>query len=102
MKILVFDKYLGYKVGGAQRSLHILLSSLSGDVKLLGCEVKNTYNAERFKLKNLSVERFGITEIGRFPYLEYWWNRGKIKKIISQEKADLLITQGLWGAIAVR
>ena len=34
-KILVFDKFIGYRIGGAQNSLQLLLKNLKGDFKFL-------------------------------------------------------------------
>jgi glycosyltransferase involved in cell wall biosynthesis len=102
MKIIVFDKYLGYQVGGAQNSLHTLLKELKGDSKFLGCDVKKAFSAEKYKLPEWEVERMKIKEFPRFPYFEYWLNRKKVGEFIKNQKADLLITQGLYGALAVR
>jgi len=102
MKIIVFDKYLGYQVGGAQNSLHTLLKELKGDSKFLGCDVKKAFSAEKYKLPEWEVERLKIKEFPRWPYFEYWLNRKKVGEFIKSQKADLLITQGLYGALAVR
>jgi glycosyltransferase involved in cell wall biosynthesis len=101
MRILIFDKFLGYQIGGAQNSLHYLLKNLKGDFKFLGCDVKKSFSAEKYKLSNWEVERVEIKEFPKFPYFEYWYNRKRVKKFIASQKADLLITQGLWGTIAV-
>lgn len=101
MKILVFDKYLGYQVGGAQNSLHTLLKNLKGDFKFLGCDVNRSFSAQKYKLSEWEVERIQIKEFPKFPYFEYWYNRKRIKEFILSQKADLLIAQGLWGAIAI-
>lgn len=101
MKIIVFDKFLGYQVGGAQNSLHTLLKNLKGDFKFLGCDAKRAFSAEKYKLSEWDVERIKIKEFPRFPYFEYWYNRKRVEKFIASQKADLLITQGLWGAIAI-
>lgn len=101
MKILVFDKYLGYQMGGAQNSLHSLLKELKGDFKFVGCDVKKSFFAEKYKLSDWKVERIKIKEFPKFPYFEYWFNRKRIKKFILAQEADLLITQGMWGALAV-
>lgn len=101
MKILVFDKYLGYQVGGAQNSLHALLKELKGDFELIGCNAQKSFSAEKYKLSNWEVERVKIREFPKFPYLEYWFNRNRIKKFISSQKADLLITQGICGSLAI-
>lgn len=101
MKILVFDKYLGYQVGGAQNSLHTLLKNLKGDFKFLGCDVNKSFSAQKYKLSEWEVERIQIKEFPKFPYFEYWLNRRRVKKFIKNQKADLLIAQGLWGAIAI-
>lgn len=101
MKILVFDKFLGYQIGGAQNSLHYLLKNLSGDFEFLACEVKKAFLAEKYKLEDWEVERVKIKEFPRFPYFEYWLNRQKIQKFIAGKKGDLLMAQGLWGAIAI-
>lgn len=100
-KILVFDKFLGYNVGGAQRSLHQLIKGLDRPCILIGCEAKR-FNAQKHTVDQLQVERIGIRHIPRFPYLEYWLNRGSIRKCIMAHAADLLITQGIYGAIAAR
>ena len=101
MKILVFDKYLGYQVGGAQNSLHTLLKNLKGDFEFLGCDIKRSFSAEKYKLSEWNVKRVEIKEFPKFPYFEYWLNRKRIKEFILSQKADLLIAQGLWGAIAI-
>jgi len=101
MRILIFDKFLGYQIGGAQNSLHYLLKNLKGDFRFLGCDVKRAFLAEKYKLSEWEVERVKIKEFPRCPYFEYWYNRKKVKEFITSQKADLLITQGLWGAIAV-
>jgi len=111
VKILVFDKFLGYQVGGAQSSLHYLLKNLKGDFEFFGCEVKEAFGADKYKIDanilmntndtNRGIERISIRECPRFPYFEYWLNRKKIQKFIAGQKADLLMAQGLWGAIAI-
>ena len=101
MKILVFDKFIGYRIGGAQNSLQLLLKNLKGDFKFLGCDVKKSFSAEKYKLPEWEVERIKIKEFPRFPYFEYWYNRKRIKNFIASQKADLLLAQGLWGAIAI-
>lgn len=101
MKIIVFDKFIGYRIGGAQNSLHYLLKNLKGSFKFLGCDVKKAFSAEKYKLPEWEVERIKIKEFPRFPYFEYWYNRKRIKKFIASQKADLLMAQGLWGAIAI-
>lgn len=103
MKIVIFDKYFGYNVGGAQRSLHTLVAGLKGqDITFLGCEVKKSFGADRFKIESLPIARFPILECQRFPYLEYLVNRSRIKKYFSNRTEQILITQGLWGAAAAR
>jgi len=37
----------------------------------------------------------------RLPYLEYWLNRGRVRKQLSERTEDILMTQGLEGAAAV-
>lgn len=104
MKVLVFDKYIGYNVGGAQQSLRTLLSGVNlSDISFsyLGCEVSKSFSASKNVTNELAVENFKIFELPRFPYLEYFINRSRIKKAIQSHKADLLVTQGLWGAMAV-
>jgi glycosyltransferase involved in cell wall biosynthesis len=101
MKIIVFDKYLGYQIGGAQNSLHYLLKNLKGDFRFLGCDVKKSFSAEKYKLPEWEVERVKIKEFSGWPYFEYWYNRKRIKKFVASQKADLLMAQGLWGAIAI-
>jgi len=90
MKVIVFDKFIGYRIGGAQNSLQLLLKNLKGD-----------FSAEKYKLPEWEVERVKIKEFPRWPYFEYWYNRKRVKKFIASQKADLLIAQGLWGAIAI-
>lgn len=105
MQILVFDKFLGYNIGGAQRSLHALLDGIRMDgseFTYLGCDVKHSFNANNFKVKNFEVERFKIFELPKLPYYEYLINRPNIKNVILNNKSDILITQGLWGAVAAR
>ena len=99
--IVVFDKFLGYKVGGAEISLEKLLKNLLGDFKFIGCEVQKSFSAKRLKEEKFPVERIKIKEIPKFPYLEYFWNRKKIIKFISQQKGDCLFAQGLSGCLAI-
>jgi glycosyltransferase involved in cell wall biosynthesis len=101
MKIIVFDKFIGYRIGGAQNSLQLLLKNLKGDFRFLGCDVKKSFSAEKYKLPEWEVERVKIKEFPRWPYFEYWYNRKRVKKFIASQKADLLMAQGLWGAIAI-
>jgi glycosyltransferase involved in cell wall biosynthesis len=101
MKIIVFDKFIGYRIGGAQNSLQLLLKNLKGDFRFLGCDVKKAFSAEKYKLPEWEVERVKIKEFPRWPYFEYWYNRKRVKRFIASQKADLLMTQGLWGAIAI-
>jgi len=101
-KILVFDKFLSYKTGGAQLSLNTLLSSFpNNDFKYLGCEVKKSFSAGRLEESPFSVEKIKIREIPRFPYLEYCLNKRRIKKVVKKERADLLIVQGFWAPLAL-
>lgn len=101
-KILIFDKYLGYNVGGAQKSLHELLKKMSGDFVYLGCVVKKSFNAGKNKIDDLPIDRFKVVECGRFPYLEYFLQRRIIKKNIQKQNANILITQGISGAVGAR
>jgi glycosyltransferase involved in cell wall biosynthesis len=101
MKVIVFDKFIGYRIGGAQNSLQLLLKNLKGDFRFLGCDVRKAFSAEKYKLPEWEVERVKIKEFPRWPYFEYWYNRKRVKKFIASQKADLLIAQGLWGAIAI-
>ena len=101
MKIIVFDKFLGYKVGGAQWSLRTLLKNLSGNFKFIGCEVEKGFSAKRLKEENVSVERIKIKEVPRFPYFEYFLNRKKISQFISKQKGDCLFSQSLWAPLAI-
>lgn len=103
MKIIVFDKYFGYNVGGAQHSLHTLVAGLKEqDIIFAGCEVKKSFGAGRLKIESLPVIRFPILECQRFPYLEYLFNRSRLKRYFSNRTEKVLITQGLWGAAAAR
>lgn len=102
MGILVFDKYLGYNVGGAQKSLYFLLVNSNLSFEYLGCNVDKSFNASNNKNCDIQVERFNIFELQKFPYIEYCLNRNKIKKIIKSKRNGILITQGLWGAVAAR
>lgn len=109
MKIIIFDRFLGYNIGGAQKSLHFLIEKLissdefsTADFSLLGCEAEKTFSASRHKLDNWQVERIKIMEIPWLPYFEYWLNRKKIKKFIEKQEGDILISQGRYGAIAIR
>ena len=99
--ILVFDKFLGYNVGGAQKSLHALLENVFEDIFYLGCNVKKAFLAEKYKVDKIKVERFNIKEIPKLPYFEYFLNRNVVKKNIKNSKRKILITQGLYGAVAV-
>jgi hypothetical protein len=56
--ILVFDKFLGYNVGGAQRSLHTLVKALPHDdydVHYVGCEVGTVFGAHHNQATGISV-----------------------------------------------
>ena len=101
-KILVFDKFIGYNIGGAQKSLHRLLNKLNFDFVFLGCKVNRAFNASKYLIEDLPVERFLIREFKRFPYFEYWFNRCRVRMEIEKRKEDILFTQGLWGGMAVR
>lgn len=100
-KIIVFDKFLGYKVGGAQWSLETLLKNLSANFKFIGCEVEKGFSAKRLKEENFFVERIKIKECPKFPYFEYFLNRKKIAKFISEQKGDYLFTQSFWAPLAI-
>ena len=100
-KIVVFDKFFGYKVGGAQYSLQTLLKDLSADFKFIGCRVEKGFSANRLKTEDFSVERIKIREFPRFPYFEYFLNRKKLSRFISQQKGDYLFAQSLWAPLAV-
>jgi glycosyltransferase involved in cell wall biosynthesis len=106
MKIIIFDKYLGYQVGGAQKSFHFLIENFKKDFPkndfiLLGCENEKSFSSKRLKIGDWNAERIKIKECPRFPYFEYWFNRKKISEFIKKQEGDIIITQGLWGAIAV-
>ncbi|MFH1790291.1 MAG: glycosyltransferase family 4 protein [bacterium] len=102
MKISVFDKYLGYNVGGAQKSLHALLKESKLEYHFFGCNVVKSFSAYKHKIDGFNVKRINIIEISRFPYIEYFLNRRRAIKFIRTIKSDILITQGMWGAIAAR
>ncbi len=104
IKVLVFDKYLAYNVGGAQQSLRTLIKGMvESDINFIyaGCEVEKSFGAGRNISDELPVEKFKIFEIPRFPYLEYFLNRKRVANAIKKYQADVLVTQGLWGAAAV-
>jgi len=102
--IAIFDKFLGYTVGGAQRSLHRLLRGLSLDTRatLLGCDVQKSFNARKMKDDTWQVERSHIVEFPRFPYFEYWLNRRTLKKLSQSRVEHIMISQGLWGSGVIR
>lgn len=104
--VLVFDKFFGYNVGGAQRSLHTLLRALPPSQFTLhgvGCVVGKEFAAADNSAPGVTVSaRLPIRRLPRLPYLEYVLNRGAIKKFFSARTEDILITQGLWGALAAR
>ncbi len=100
--VVVFDKFIGYQVGGAQMSLQALLDGVSVPKKYIGCRVTRSFAAPQFQ-NTLPVDRFSIREIPRLPYWEYVANRSRIASEIESMASDrdLLITQGLWAAPAV-
>jgi len=100
-KITVFDKFLGYQVGGAYLSLLSLIKNLEAEFRFIGCEVKKTFSAERLKTNELFVERIPIIEISKLPYLEYILNRKKIANFFKKENSEYLFTQGIWGSTAI-
>ena len=100
-KILVFSKFTGYGVGGAQLSFLNLLKNLNADFDFVGCRVKKSFLAERFKINGISVKQIPIIEIPKFPYLEYFLNRNKVAHFFRKEKSNYLFTQGIWGAMAI-
>ncbi len=99
-KIIVFDKFIGYNVGGAQKSLLTLIKESDLDIKFLGCKVKKGFSAEGLK-QDLEVERISIMEIPRFPYLEYALNKKRVENFIKKQKGDILISQSLWASLAL-
>jgi len=99
--IIIFDKFLGYKIGGAQHSFHYLLKNLSGNLRFIGCEVKKSFSAQKYKIKEFPVERLDIKEVSKLPYLEYWLNKRRISRFFSGRKGGFLFTQSLWAPLAI-
>ena len=100
-KILIFDKFLGYGVGGAQHSFHYLLKNLSGKFKFVGCDVKKSFSAPKYKIEDFDVERIPIKEIPRFPYLEFFINRKRVSDFFCKSSGDFLFAQSLWAPLAI-
>lgn len=99
--ILIFSKYLGFNVGGAERSLHTLLEHINFPKEYIGANIKKTYDARSYEV-DIPVKRFTCIEIPRFPYFEYWINRTRIREAIQNTESEILLTQGVWAAAALR
>ncbi len=91
---------MGYAVGGAQKSLEILLGGLKDvSVQLLGCETQ-AFGATQLQEETTDVERMAWIQVPRLPYIEYLINRRRVGRFIHGHHGDVLITQGFWGAPA--
>lgn len=96
---LIFDKYLGYNIGGAERSLHTLIGQMSAPYFLLGCKISKMIDIASKEI-DLPVERFACIELVRFPYIEYLINRRRVARSIAHAAPETLIAQGLWAPAA--
>lgn len=97
-KRIIFDHYLGHRVGGAQASLHALLHKATQPYEGVVLD-KQTYPElvdESIKVTHELPFRSGVT-----PYTTYVKNRKMIADFFSQyDKEDVLVTQGIYGAAA--
>jgi len=94
-EILVFSKYFGYNVGGAERSMVEMLreeEKKGRSVRVVRCERLHTYAAHCRVMQlpdSWSVEPFELPwDMVRFRYLAYALNRKAIARHFAQRAAE--------------
>ena len=109
MIIAAFSKYLGYGVGGAERSLinHLKDVDRQSDVqiKIIYCEGIKAFSASKNHI--IFPDSWQIipikckTNFNRFFFYDYLINRCVLQFFFSDLKADVLYAQNLWAPTAI-
>lgn len=107
-KIYAFSKYIFYSVGGAEKSMHVILNKKSeegNEIVVIGVPEIKSFNSNSFKMQlNTKWKRLEIKfifQFNRFFYLEYFLNRSAVKSYFLKLEADgELLTYGMYASIA--
>ncbi len=106
MTTIAFSKFLGYGIGGSERSLlNYVLGRYPKD-RLILVSAKNvkTFGARRYCLDTDGIEKQTIPPVillNRFFYLEYLFNRARIIEFFSNVEATEVLAQNIWGPAAI-
>ncbi len=109
LKIAAFSKYLGYAVGGSEKSLMTFLDRLEQaspcTIKILFSKSTKSFNSQRlpqsFPADYTLVPFEPITLFGSLFFYDYLFNRKRIQKLFSALQDDILYAQGLWSPAAL-
>lgn len=106
-RVVAFSRFLAYDVGGAERSTMALLcerAKLGDEITVFsvadGCFLGHRLDplpipdGARHELLD------GLTQIGRFSYVEYLLNRHRLMRRFANMEADELWTYGIWAPAA--
>jgi glycosyltransferase involved in cell wall biosynthesis len=108
-KILIFGKYFGYNVGGAEKSTYEILKQKDkenynielisfADIDTLGANSKKIIFPQKWKLSFIK----DIYLFNKFFYYEYLFNRNKIKTYFSDlETSTELYTYAIYAPVAI-
>jgi len=103
-EIVAFAKHLGYKVGGAEESMHeLLLTKHKANIKLVSFQNIDCHFLKKELPSNWEVVYFGNKfSFKYFSYFEYVFNRRKLRSFFQNlDKNSSLYTHGLYAPIAI-
>ena len=108
--ILVFSKYFGYAVGGAEKSVFEILKQKEKEgyrITVLMVNNVKTFSAQKFKMKFPSTWKIDFmkfrTDSIRFYYFHYFLNKPIIERTIKKYDPDkyILYSYGLYAPAAI-
>ena len=94
-KIIIFSRYIGYNVGGAEKS--VLSYAIKKTKNKIGLISLNNRNKKAIKLSSLLYHNIIKTKynFNRFFIVEYFLNKKKIIKYINDLDKDYIISYGV-------
>lgn len=108
-QIVIFSKYFGYAVGGAEKSVFNILLNKEREgyeIHVVFVEGITTFGADKFKMElpetwKIDSIRFHTDTI-RFRYVNYFINKGIIKKYFKEISVDyILYSYGFYAPAAI-
>lgn len=100
-KLVVFGEYLGYRHGGAEKSMHSLLSCFKNvDIEIIS-PYDITHEPDNIECEHIAINRVKMVHLNQFQYIKYFINsiiyRISTKRLLS----DLLFAQGMEAPMAI-